>query len=66
MQRFIAKYNITWNYYTGSDPQGNGLSEAFNKTLGKILKKTVTKNIEEIGIITSLRLYGHTALLYAP
>jgi hypothetical protein len=44
MQRFIAKYNITWNYSTGYYPQANGLAEAFNKTLGKILKKTVTKN----------------------
>jgi transposase InsO family protein len=44
MQRFIAKYNITWNYSTGYYPQANGLTEAFNKTLGKILKKTVTKN----------------------
>jgi transposase InsO family protein len=44
MQMFIAKYNITWNYSTGYDPHANGLAEAFNKTLGKILKKTVTKN----------------------
>jgi ribonuclease HI len=44
MQRFIAKYNITWNYSTGYYPQANGLAEAFNKTLGKILKKTITKN----------------------
>jgi hypothetical protein len=44
MQGFIAKYNITWNYSTCYYPQANGLVEAFNKTLGKILKKTVTKN----------------------
>jgi transposase InsO family protein len=44
MQRFIIKYNITWNYSTGYYPQANGLAEAFNKMLGKILKKTVTKN----------------------
>jgi hypothetical protein len=44
MQRFIAKYNITWNYSRGYYPQANGLAEAFNKTLGNILKKTVTKN----------------------
>jgi hypothetical protein len=43
-QRFITKYNITWNYSTGYYPQANGLEEAFNKMLGKILKKTVTKN----------------------
>jgi hypothetical protein len=44
MQRFIAKYNITWNYSTSYYPQANSLVEAFNKTLGKILKKTVIKN----------------------
>jgi transposase InsO family protein len=44
MQRFILKYNITWNYSMSYYPQANGMAEAFNKTLGKILKKTVTKN----------------------
>jgi transposase InsO family protein len=44
MQRFIAKYNITWNYSMGYYPQANGLTKAFNKTLGKIRKKMVTKN----------------------
>jgi hypothetical protein len=44
MQIFIAKYNIMWNYSMGYYPQANCLAEAFNKTLGKILKKTVTKN----------------------
>jgi hypothetical protein len=44
MQRFITKYNITWNYSTNYYPQANGLVEAFNKTLDKIPKKTVTKN----------------------
>jgi hypothetical protein len=47
MQKFIAKYNITWNYSTGYYPQANALTEAFTKTLGKILKKTVTKNRRE-------------------
>jgi hypothetical protein len=44
MQRFIPKYNIMWNYSKGYYPQANSLTEAFNKTLGKILKKTITKN----------------------
>jgi transposase InsO family protein len=38
MLKFIAKYKIQWNYSTGYYPQANGLIEAFNKTLGKILK----------------------------
>jgi hypothetical protein len=44
MQMFIIKYNIMWNYSTSYYPLANGLVEAFNKTLGKILKKTITKN----------------------
>jgi hypothetical protein len=44
MQRFVAKYNTTWNYSMGYYLQANGMAEAFNNTLGKILKKTVTKN----------------------
>nr|XP_051211944.1 uncharacterized protein LOC127329471 [Lolium perenne] len=44
MYRFMAKYKIKWNYSTGYYPQANGAIEAFNKTLGKILKKTVTRH----------------------
>ncbi|KAM0891957.1 hypothetical protein ACQ4PT_026069 [Festuca glaucescens] len=44
MYRFMAKYKIKWNYSTGYYPQANGAIEAFNKTLGKVLKKTVTRN----------------------
>lgn len=42
--RFMEKYKIKWNYSTGYYPQANGMAEAFNKTLGKILKKTVDKH----------------------
>ncbi|XP_073367828.1 uncharacterized protein [Aegilops tauschii subsp. strangulata] len=44
MYKFTEKYKIKWNYSTGYYPQANGVIEAFNKTLGKILKKTVTRN----------------------
>ncbi|KAK1680325.1 hypothetical protein QYE76_041173 [Lolium multiflorum] len=44
MYRFMAKYKIKWNYSTGYYPQANGAIEAFNKTLGKILKKMVTRH----------------------
>jgi hypothetical protein len=44
MHRFMAKYKIKWTYSTGYYPQANGAIEAFNKTLGKILKKTVTRH----------------------
>jgi len=44
MHRFMAKYKIKWNYSTGYYPQANGMIEAFNKTLGKILKKTVHRH----------------------
>ncbi|XP_073367707.1 uncharacterized protein [Aegilops tauschii subsp. strangulata] len=40
MYKFMEKYKIKWNYSTGYYPQANGVIEAFNKTLGKILKKT--------------------------
>jgi ribonuclease HI len=42
--KFAAKYNIQWNFTTGYYPQANGMIEAFNKTLGKVLKKTVARN----------------------
>jgi ribonuclease HI len=44
MYRFMEKYKIKWSYSTGYYPQANGAIEAFNKTLGKILKKTVTRH----------------------
>ena len=44
MVKFMAKYKIRWNYSAGYYPQDNGLIEAFNKTLGRILKKTVRKH----------------------
>ena len=44
MYRFTKKYKSKWNYCTGYCPQANGAIEAFNKTLGKILKKMVTRN----------------------
>jgi transposase InsO family protein len=42
--RFASKYKIEWNCSTSYYPQANGLAEAFNKTLGGILKKIVTKH----------------------
>ena len=44
MDRFIHKYNIRWDYSTSYYPQANGLIEAFNKTLGNMLKKRAGKN----------------------
>ncbi|KAK1665874.1 hypothetical protein QYE76_054033 [Lolium multiflorum] len=44
MYRLMAKYKIKWNYSTGYYPQANGAIEAFNKTLDKILKKTVKRH----------------------
>jgi hypothetical protein len=42
--RFATKYHIDWRYSSIYNPRANGLAEAFNKTLCKILKKTVAKN----------------------
>ncbi|XP_034594489.1 uncharacterized protein [Setaria viridis] len=44
MYRFMEKYKIKWNYSIGYYPQANGMIEAFNKMLGKILKKTVHRH----------------------
>ncbi|KAK1683211.1 hypothetical protein QYE76_044059 [Lolium multiflorum] len=44
MLKFVEKYKIKWNFSTGYYPQANGAIEAFNKTLGKILKKTATRH----------------------
>jgi transposase InsO family protein len=38
------QYNIDWRYSSAYNPRANGLAEAFNKTLSKILWKTVYKN----------------------
>jgi ribonuclease HI/transposase InsO family protein len=42
--KFAEKYHIDWRYSSIYNPRANGLAEAFNKTLCKILKKTVAKN----------------------
>ena len=40
----MNQYNIDWRYSSAYNPRANGLAEAFNKTLIKILRKTVDKN----------------------
>ncbi|KAG9444919.1 hypothetical protein H6P81_016259 [Aristolochia fimbriata] len=44
MDRFCEKFRIQQRTSTAYNPAGNGLAEAFNKTLCKILKKTVGAN----------------------
>lgn len=41
--KLLSKYSIKLDHSTHYYPQVNGLTEAFNKTLCKILKKTVIK-----------------------
>lgn len=41
---FTSKYKIKWQYSTINNVRANGLAGAFNKTLGCILNKTITKN----------------------
>ena len=45
--RFIERYKIDWRYSSIYNPRANGLAEAFNKTLIKILKKSLSKNKRE-------------------
>ncbi|KAJ1693259.1 hypothetical protein LUZ63_009957 [Rhynchospora breviuscula] len=41
---FARKYKIEWRYSSVYNPMANGLAEAFNKVLIKILRKTVGNN----------------------
>jgi len=42
MDRFYEKYHIRQLHSTAYDAAPNGLAEAFNKTLFKLLKKIVS------------------------
>ena len=42
--KFARSHKIDWRYSTIYNPRANGLAEAFNKTLIKILKKVLTRN----------------------
>jgi ribonuclease HI len=41
---FASQYNIDWRYSSIYNPRANGLAEAFNKTLIRLLRKMVDKN----------------------
>ncbi|PKU62386.1 hypothetical protein MA16_Dca027399 [Dendrobium catenatum] len=41
---FVRRHNIDWRYSTIYYPRANGLAEGFNKTLVKIIKKTIEDN----------------------
>ena len=41
---FCQTYNVILSHSTTYHPQGNGLAESSNKTLVKILKKTINEN----------------------
>ena len=42
--KFCQHYNISLGHSTAYYPQGNGLAESSNKTLVRILKKTINEN----------------------
>lgn len=44
INNFVRRHNIEWRYSTIYYPQANGLAEAFNKTLIRILKKSLDDN----------------------
>ena len=66
MYKFAAKYKIQWNYTTGYYAQANGLIEAFNKTLGKILKKTTTKHKKDWNDRMFEALWAYRVTLWTP
>ena len=41
LQDFCQKYSVILSHSTTYHPQGNGLAESSNKTLVRILKKTI-------------------------
>jgi len=41
---FCQKFNIIIGHFTTYYPQGNGLAESSNKTVIRVLKKTITEN----------------------
>ncbi|XP_020700078.2 uncharacterized protein LOC110112261 [Dendrobium catenatum] len=45
--KFVERHKIYWRYSSIYNPRANGLAEAFNKTLVKLLKKILTKNKRE-------------------
>ncbi|PKU59564.1 hypothetical protein MA16_Dca028568 [Dendrobium catenatum] len=45
--RFIEHHMLDWSYSSIYNPRANGLAEAFNKTLVKLLKKILSKNKRE-------------------
>lgn len=47
ISKFIERHKIDWRYSSIYNPRANGLAEAFNKTLVKLLKKILTKKKRE-------------------
>ncbi|XP_020676621.2 uncharacterized protein LOC110095423 [Dendrobium catenatum] len=45
--KFVERYKIDWRYSSIYNPRANGLAEAFNKMMVKLLKKILTKNKRE-------------------
>jgi hypothetical protein len=44
VMRFAHRHKIDWRFSSIYNPRANGLAEAFNKTLSKLLKKIVSKD----------------------
>ncbi|PKU63440.1 hypothetical protein MA16_Dca026010 [Dendrobium catenatum] len=42
--KFVERHKIDWRYSSIYNPRANGLAEAFNKMMVKLLKKILTKN----------------------
>src|SRR4051812_27080372 len=64
-QHFCIKFKIQSISSTAYYPPANGLAEAFNKTIGKLLKKFVSVP-NATGTRNSESAFGRTALQYEP
>ncbi|XP_020081405.1 uncharacterized protein LOC109705053 [Ananas comosus] len=62
VNRFATQHKIDWRYSSIYNARANGLAEAFNKTLTKLLKKIIGKNQKEwhMRIIEALWAYRTT------
>ena len=63
--RFCDKYRIQNMASTAYNPAANGLAEAFNKIIIKLIKKFVSSN-KRTGMRSLVNVFGPTELRFAP
>ncbi|XP_028549778.1 uncharacterized protein LOC110092989 [Dendrobium catenatum] len=64
--KFTERHKIDWRYSSIYNPRANGLTEAFNKTLVKLLKKILTKNKRECHTTMAEALWAYRTTYKTP